>query len=129
MAKAGVAIHVVGQRNVMRVFTERGRPKIRPSLRLGSGHDLFDRRSEDHSSDAKGRKSLRETLNPLKTLKTAKSGDFSMQGNQRLSKSRDFAGETISLRFPFIFVSREILSPKKPQWGKAQKFGKPPIAK
>jgi hypothetical protein len=57
-------------------------------------------------------KSFRETLNPLKSLKTAKSADFQAQGYQRLSKTRDFAGETISFRFRFVWAAREISRPE-----------------
>ena len=64
---------------------------------------------------AKIENALRETLKPLKTLKTAKFGDFPPQGYQGLNKTHDFAGETISLRFGpkakeivSLFVSREI---------------------
>jgi hypothetical protein len=48
---------------------------------------------------AKNEKSLRETLSPLKSFKTAKSGVFRAQRFQRVSKTHDFAGETISFRF------------------------------
>jgi hypothetical protein len=49
--------------------------------------------------EAEMKKSLRETLRPLKSLKTAKSSDFRAQRNQELSKTHDFAGETFSFRF------------------------------
>jgi hypothetical protein len=43
----------------------------------------------------------------LKNLKTAKSGIFRVKGYQALSKTHDFAGETFSFRFRFIWASRE----------------------
>jgi hypothetical protein len=54
---------------------------------------------------AKKKKSLRETFSPLKNLKTAKSGIFRVKGYQALSKTHDFAGETISFRFRFTWAS------------------------
>jgi len=75
-----------------------------------------------------------ETLNPLKNLKTAKSGIFRAQGYQALSKTLDFAGETISFRFgaktkgiASFFVSREILGGRQAAGRGPQKFGKPLI--
>jgi hypothetical protein len=56
-----------------------------------------------HLLDAKFEKAFRETLSPLKSLKTAKFHDFRTQEYQGLSKTHDFAGETISLRFGFIW--------------------------
>ena len=56
-------------------------------------------------SASESKKSLRETPNPLRTLKTAKSRIFRAQRYQRLGKSRDFAGETISFRFRFVWAS------------------------
>jgi hypothetical protein len=58
------------------------------------------------SAQRKG-KSLRETLKPLISLKTAKSVGFRAQRYQQLSRTRDFAGEAISFRFGFVFGSRE----------------------
>jgi hypothetical protein len=49
--------------------------------------------------EAEMKKSFRETHSPLKSLKTAKSGDFRVQRYQRLSKTHDFVGETFSFRF------------------------------
>jgi hypothetical protein len=49
--------------------------------------------------EAEIEKPLRETDKLLKSFKTAKSSDFRTQRYQRLSKTHDFAGETISLRF------------------------------
>jgi hypothetical protein len=63
------------------------------------------RRLERHILDAKFEKSFRETLQPLKNLKTARSGNFQAQGYQGLSKTHDFAGEAISFRFRFIWAS------------------------
>jgi hypothetical protein len=48
-------------------------------------------------------KSLREMLNALKSFKTAKFANFWAQGYQGLSKTHDFAGETISFRFRFTW--------------------------
>ena len=84
---------------------------------------------------AKIENALRETLKPLKTLKTAKFGDFPPQGYQGLNKTHDFAGETISLRFGpkakeivSLFVSREIFGGGGAGGsGLPQKFGKGPI--
>jgi hypothetical protein len=42
---------------------------------------------------------------PLKNLETAKSGVFRAQGNQSLSKTHDFAGESFSFRFRFTRAS------------------------
>jgi hypothetical protein len=47
--------------------------------------------------------SFRETLSPLKSLKTAKSLHFRTQRYQMLSKTHDFTGEMISLRFGFAW--------------------------
>jgi hypothetical protein len=55
---------------------------------------------------AKMKKSLRETLKLLNSLKTAKSRDFRDQQYQGLSKTHDFAGEAISLRLGFVGESR-----------------------
>jgi hypothetical protein len=49
-------------------------------------------------ANAKIEKSFRETPRPLKSLKTAKSGNFWDQRYQILSKTHDFAGEAISFR-------------------------------
>jgi len=57
--------------------------------------------------DGKSKKSFRETPKLLKSLKTAKSRDFWVQGIQWLSKTHDFAGEAISFRFGFVLASRE----------------------
>jgi len=62
----------------------------------------------------------------LKKLKTAKYRFFGVQAYQQLSKSHDFAGETISFRFRFVlpffrFARNAAQDAKKPQWGK--KFG------
>jgi len=78
---------------------------------------------QDPISAAKIEKALRETLNPLKNLKTAKFGVFGTQAYQRLSKSRDFAGETISFRFRFVspffrFARNGAPGAKKPQRAK-----------
>ena len=82
-------------------------------------------------SASESKKSLRETLNPLKTLKTAKSGVFRIQQYQRLRKSRDFAGETNSFRFRFVWASLFRVVPFCDRSGGAargaQKFGKAPM--
>ena len=57
--------------------------------------------------DGKSKNSFRETLKLLKSLKTAKSRDFWVQGIQWLSKTHNFAGEAISFRFGFVWASRE----------------------
>jgi len=57
------------------------------------------------------KKPFRETINPLKNLKIAKSAVFEAQGYQGVSKTHDFVGETISFGFRFTWlrlVSREI---------------------
>ena len=59
-------------------------------------------RTPDLGSETK--KSLRETLIPLKSLKTAKSGNLRAQRYQGVSKTRDFAGETISFHFRFVWA-------------------------
>ena len=51
---------------------------------------------------AQKEKLFRETLKPLKSLKTAKSHSFPAQGFQALGKTHDFAGEAISFRFRFV---------------------------
>jgi hypothetical protein len=77
--------------------------------------------------------SLRETLSPLKSLKTAKSEQFLPQRYQRLSEPRDFAGEAISIRFGPHFASREIGTPILGRPGlaarRAQKFGESRISR
>jgi hypothetical protein len=62
-------------------------------LRGGKG-----RRLAEVDSVQKAEKSFRETLNPLKSLKIAKSEVLGDKGYQPLSKTHDFAGETISFR-------------------------------
>ena len=75
------------------------------------------------------RKSLRETVNPLKRLKTAKSSVFSPQRYQGLGQTRDFAGEAIWFRFRFVFVSRAIFCPKTGRREGLKNLQKPPIVK
>jgi hypothetical protein len=58
--------------------------------------------------EAKMKKSLRETLKALISLKTAKSRDFRTQRYQALSKTRDFAGEAISLRSKRVGGSKNL---------------------
>jgi hypothetical protein len=57
--------------------------------------------------NTKFEKPLRETLRPLKSLKTAKFADFRTQGYQGLTKTHDFAGEAISLRFGWFWQQGE----------------------
>ena len=65
--------------------------------------------------------SLREMPNPLQNLKTAKSGIFLARGYQRLSKARDFGGETIPLRLGF---ARNIGGPVRGRSGGPKNFTK-----
>jgi hypothetical protein len=88
-------------------FTESKRAEIfRPAhwrhvdSRREAGHDGAPACGiDEHILATKFEKSLRETLNPLISLKTAKSGRFRRQRYQALSKTNDFASETIWLRF------------------------------
>jgi hypothetical protein len=76
------------------------------------------------------KKSLRETFSPLKNLKTAKSGIFRVKGYQALSKTHDFAGETISFRFRFTwacFSPLAILGQERRADRRCSKIWKPPI--
>jgi hypothetical protein len=66
---------------------------------LGGGEG----RSDEREFAAKFEKALREMVNPLIFLKTAKSRVFRAQGYQGLSKTPDFAGEAISFRFRFVW--------------------------
>jgi hypothetical protein len=61
--------------------------------------------SESRVLEGKFENSFREMPKALKFLKTAKSNNFWTQGYQRLSKTHDFAGETISFRFRFTWAS------------------------
>jgi hypothetical protein len=54
------------------------------------------------------KKSFRETLRPLKSLKTAKSGNFCDQRYQILSKTHDFADEAISFRLASFSLRRRL---------------------
>ena len=83
-----------------------------------------NRRRGDGAATAKIEKSFRETPKPLKSLKTAKSSLFRRERNQRLSKAPDFAGETISFRFGFVSVRREIPHPKMRQWRRLKNLQK-----
>ena len=77
------------------------------------------------------KKPFRETINPLKNLKIAKSAVFEAQGYQGVSKTHDFAGETNSFRFRFVWavfrfarnrgatVSPKGLMPRRPETQKA----------
>ena len=56
----------------------------------------------EHRFATKFEKSLRETLRPLISLKTAKSRPFWAQGYQGVRKTRDFADEADSFRFRFV---------------------------
>ena len=80
---------------------------ILPAKGKGGGQPRAVLSAPGPQDSAKSEKSLRETLSPLKSFKTAKSGNFRPKGYQRLSKAHDFAGETISFRFRLFFVSRE----------------------
>jgi hypothetical protein len=72
---------------------------------------------EGHGFAAIFEKAFRETLNPLKNHKAAKSGPSGAQGFQELSKTRDFAGETISFRFRFVRPFRKTGgAPGRPQF-------------
>jgi len=107
-------------------FTKQERAKATLSMELNRvdgrdkpGHEGFGGGHEEHFLDTKFEKSFRETLKPLKTLKTAKFGVLRAQRNQRFSKSRNFAGETISFRFGFVFASRER---KIPFWDRSARW-------
>jgi hypothetical protein len=71
----------------------------------------------------KWEESFRETLRPLKSLKTAKSRNFRPQRYQALSKTHDFAGEAFSLpeRNRKFHIGAACAMVREPQ-----KFGKTP---
>jgi hypothetical protein len=64
------------------------------------------RGDEEHGIDMKNEKAFRETLSPLISHETAKSGGLRSQRFQGLGKTQDFAGEAISLRFHVASASR-----------------------
>ena len=113
-----------GQENIfkaiLRVRDETSGDRILPSLR--SGGQGVERRRQEHAFDTRFEKSFRETLKPLKSLKTAKSYFLRPQGYQRLSNAHDFAGETFSFHFRFALASREILGALGGASGRVQKI-------